>query len=156
MPRWLPRWLDGRRRVSALNVLGGLTALLLGVVFLIPTPAGTLRIEILAPNVEVRIKGTSVLLKGADVHGGVAEWVHDPWSADEYGRRVEDQTVDPRGPAMAHVSKDYGTYRVIRGGRAAARHGWPPVAVPLLRPFAFRWGDDGAWSDHTVQPGQGK
>lgn len=45
-----------------------------------------------------------------DMHGNVAEWVHDGWEPDFYDRFVDKAAIDPRAPASA------GGLRVVRGG----------------------------------------
>ena len=50
---------------------GGLALVLAGIVLLIPGKDGTLRIEINDPSIEVAVKGTIIVLKGADKGGEV-------------------------------------------------------------------------------------
>ncbi len=58
-----PPWTDWRVLAGA----GGAAALLLGlIVFFFQTPNGTLRVEIADPEIEVSVKGTEIVLKGAD------------------------------------------------------------------------------------------
>lgn len=59
-----PPWFQDPR----ILIGGGAAALvlLLAAVFLFQTPNGTLRVEILDPEVEVQVQGTTVTLKGAD------------------------------------------------------------------------------------------
>lgn len=57
-----PPWL--RRPLTWAGAVGAV--LLLGVVFFLPTGKGTLRVELNDPTFEVRIKGTEIVLTGAD------------------------------------------------------------------------------------------
>ena len=60
-----PPWFQDIR----VQIGGGAAAvlLLLAAIFLFQTPNGTLRVEILDPEVEVKVQGTTVILKGADL-----------------------------------------------------------------------------------------
>ena len=63
-----------------------------------------------------------------DVHGNVAEWVHDAWNPTYYAQFADQPAIDPIGPTVP------GDYRVTRGGvwhfrapfcRSASRYSVP-------------------------------
>ncbi len=60
-----PPWFQDRR----VQISGGAVAalILMAVVFLFQTPSGTLRVEILDPEVEMRVKGTELTFHGPDL-----------------------------------------------------------------------------------------
>jgi serine/threonine protein kinase/formylglycine-generating enzyme required for sulfatase activity len=58
----LPPW----QRMTALVAAGATAAILLGIVFLLQTKDGAIRVEIDDPQIEVAIEGTDVVLKQAD------------------------------------------------------------------------------------------
>ncbi len=63
IPRKSPWWTSRRVQVGSAS---GALALFAAVVFFFPTAHGTLRVEINDPEIEVSIKGTELVFKGAD------------------------------------------------------------------------------------------
>ncbi len=151
------RWRWSRKQVVGLASGGGVAVLLLAaLVFYLQTGAGTIRVEISDPAIEVGIKGTHIVLKQADQGQDVtlAPGAHT-LIVDRGDFQFEtDQLILKRGELVTlRIELVGGEIQVRQGEKRLGQRKLPPpplAVTPFDLPTAQKYQQ--AWADYLGQP----
>ncbi len=149
-----------RSRAILLSAVGGGTAFLLlaGIVFFVQTGAGTIRVEINDPQIEVAIKGTEIVFRQAHQGTDVKLSPGEKTLAVERGdfKFETDKLILKRGDeVIVHVELLAGEVQVRQGDKVIGQKMLPTPPIALA-PFDYEVAErrQQAWADYGGLPAE--